>query len=562
MRGIRNHHLEQLLMQLKFVSPGKRAEYLKATEQLFHSIDPQKQYPFEFVCFRITNYHPKDLPEELIDGDELAEDLQIFVWKLSGKVAECVDEQNEKVYTIDELSETLKVTTKTIGRWRQKGMLARKFVFADGRKRLAVTESELQRFLKEHPDLAERAKDFERLSEDERRRVIEKAKALAKSGELSRRQVIKTVAEQMGRGDETVRQLLLAYDQNHKRGKIFKFVPERLKQSDINEIYRLYRQGVDIQELCKQFNRCRAAVYRIINQKRAKALLGKKIEFIESDEFLKKDAFDMILAGMLQKCRRKSTAKNKLQLVGGSLAKYLQSLKSVERLTRDHEAELFRRYNYLKYLASTERADIKHAYVSGRKLSRVERYLDEAERIKKIIIESNLPLVVSIASKHTSTGASLQELISEGNMALMRAVEKFDYSKGFRFATYASWVITRDFARKVPAEGARPDKSTAALLEDVQRNLRLTEAVDFGALERARNSLVQVIKNELNEREQYVILHHYGLTGGPVIKHSKTLQQIGDDLGLARERVRQIELTALQKLKQSLSIEEFELLTG
>jgi RNA polymerase sigma factor (sigma-70 family) len=562
MRGIKNHHLEQLLMQLKFVSARKRIEYLKATEQLFHSIDPQKQYPFDFVCFRITGYHPKDLPEELIDGDILAEDLQIFVWKLSGKVAERAAEQNEKVYTIDELSEVLKVTTKTIGRWRQKGMLARKFVFGDGRKQLAVTESELQRFLKEHPDLAERAKDFERLSEDEKQQVIEKAKALAKSGGFSRRQVIRKVAQEMGRGDETVRQLLLGYDQRHKRGKIFKSVPERLKQSDINEIYRLYQQGVDIKELCKQFNRCRAAVYRVINQKREKLLLGRKIEFVGSDEFLKKGAFDAILAGMLQKRRRKSTAKDKLPLVGGALTKYLQSLKSVERLTRDYEAELFRKYNYLKYLVSTERADIKHAYISGRKLSRIERYLDEAERIKKIVIESNLPLVVSIASKHTSTGASLQELISEGNVALMRAVEKFDYSKGFRFATYASWVITRDFARKVPAEGARPDKSTAASFEDVQRNLRLTEAVDFGALERARSSLVHVIKNELNEREQYVILHHYGLTGGPVIKHSKTLQQIGDDLGLARERVRQIELTALQKLKQSLSIEEFELLTG
>lgn len=549
-------------MQLKFVSAGKRAEYLKAAEQLFHSIDPQKQYPFDFVCYRITGYHPKDLPEELIDGDVLAEDLQIFVWKLSGKVAERASEQSENIYTIDELAETLEVTTKTIGRWRDKGMLAKKFVFDDGRKKLAVTETELQRFLKEHPDLAERAKGFGRLSEDEKRQVIEKAKALAKNSKFSRRQVIKKVAQEMGRGIETVRQLLIDYDQNHKRGKIFKSAPERLKQNDINEIYRLYRQGVDIREFCRRFNRCRAAIYRVINQKRAKLLLGKKIEFIGSDEFYEKDAFGTILVGALEKRRRKNTAKDKLPLIGGALAKYLQSLKSVERLTRDHEAELFRKYNYLKYLASIERAGIKHAYISGRKLSRVERYLDESERIKKIIIESNLPLVVSIASKHTSTGVPLQELISEGNIALMRAVEKFDYSKGFRFATYASWVITRDFARKVPAEGARPDKSTTVLLEDVQRNLRLTEAVDFGALERARNSLVQVIKNELNEREQYVILHHYGLTGGTVIKHSKTLQQIGDDLHLARERVRQIELTALQKLKQSLSIEEFELLTG
>ena len=85
---------------------------------------------------------------------------------------------------------------------------------------------------------------------------------------------------------------------------------------------------------------------------------------------------------------------------------------------------------------------------------------------------------------------------------------------------------------------------------------------DFAAIERARHSLVQVVKDELDQREQYIILNHFGLVGSLIRKNKKTLQQIGEDLGLTKERVRQLELIALQKLRQSLSIKEFELLTG
>ena len=85
---------------------------------------------------------------------------------------------------------------------------------------------------------------------------------------------------------------------------------------------------------------------------------------------------------------------------------------------------------------------------------------------------------------------------------------------------------------------------------------------DLAAVERARSDLIQVIRDELEKREQYIIINHFGLEGTLVKKNKKTLRQIGDDLGLSKERVRQIELGGLQKLRQSLSPELFDLLTS
>ncbi|MCX5646149.1 MAG: sigma-70 family RNA polymerase sigma factor [Phycisphaerae bacterium] len=563
MRKIKSPNLAQLLMQLRFTPEVKRRAQLEAAEKFYSLVEQEKQYPYDFVCFHITGFQPKgNLEPEIIAGRDLLADLQVFIGKLSARLALPVAQAGEKVHTIEELAGRFDVSTKTIDRWRKRGLLARKFVFDGGRRQLGFLESAVERFVRENPSLVAKAGAFRRLTDSERQQALRQARSLAAKSSLSRHQITKQVAEKLGLAQETLRTILLQYEKKNPDKPVFRRPVGRIRPADAAELFRLYTQGTGVWQLMQQFDRSRATVHRIINQRRALALLARKIEYVPSNEFLSAGAKEQILEKPFTPERLEPEKRlEPFELVGENLLpEYLQVLKITPVLNHEQEIELFRRYNYLKHLVSQERHQLKLSKIDAKLLAQLEAYLNEAEEIRKTLVEANLRLVVSIAGKHTSNDASFLELVSKGNFALIQAVEEFDYAKGFRFSRRAALNIAKEYA-KVSGRSTELTPKRVASLASIQRDLRDT-AADVSALEQTRQNLAEVIREELDEREQHVIMHHFGLIGSSIRKNTKTLKQIGDELGLTKERIRQIELTALQKLRQCLSSEQFELLTS
>jgi len=289
---------------------------------------------------------------------------------------------------------------------------------------------------------------------------------------------------------------------------------------------------------------------------------------------------------------------------------YLRQIGGRPLLTADDEVRLASRVEAGVFAAerlASEGAD------SATARAELLQLIDDGGRAKAELIEANLRLVVSIAKRYTGRGVPFLDLIQEGNLGLIRAVEKFDYTKGYKFSTYATWWIRQAVSRAV-ADQARTVRipvhvvETMARVQRVQRTLhqqllreptmdelatatglaaqRCRELLDLvpepvslqasvgdsdaatlgdlvqdtdlaGPDEQVSQGLLQghverLLGEALGEREVRVVQLRYGLTDG----EPRTLEEVGREFGVTRERARQIEAKCLAKLRQPRNVEQ------
>jgi RNA polymerase primary sigma factor len=225
-------------------------------------------------------------------------------------------------------------------------------------------------------------------------------------------------------------------------------------------------------------------------------------------------------------------------------------------LTAEEERRVFLRFNY----ARCRMARIRRA--CGRRLSRkaaleLLKWFDRSEAAKNLIVQANMPLVLAMAKRARLSAVDYAELISEGNMALLRSVEKFDCGRGFKFSTYSCRAILKSFSRVAMRSsryrGHFPTEFDPTLEKsDYIEHCRV--AAESDCVYELRTIMDRNIAS-LNDVERTVIIERFALTAtpdgdSPIMP--KTLEEVGNIIGVTKERVRQIQNRALAKLKTAL----------
>lgn len=288
-------------------------------------------------------------------------------------------------------------------------------------------------------------------------------------------------------------------------------------------------------------------------QHRARAVKELPLDFIRHPSFSRAGIERQILAPEPRTdAAQTDSCGAELSEIGQQSPAYITQLYGTALLTGEQERHLFRQMNFLLYRASRQRRKLNVAAPSRSLIVSIQQDLQHANLVKARIIQANLRLVVSIAKKFVNPANSLEELISDGNLALIRAVEKFNFALGNRFSTYATYAIQRNYFRMV----SRGRRQRERFLSDEDRlavipqevNEQPVDGASLSQLQKSFGSLLQ----KLNPRERKIIERRFGFHD----QEPKTFKELGHELGVCKERIRQIQTRAMEKLRQFAETEQ------
>jgi RNA polymerase primary sigma factor len=278
--------------------------------------------------------------------------------------------------------------------------------------------------------------------------------------------------------------------------------------------------------------------------KTAKALLTTELEFIANTGFAAPGAAERIFEdGNLIPGEHHVNDRTKTV----DLPPHLARLCEAKLLSADEEKLVFERMNLLKFKANQLRQQLSLENPCDWTVRRIQALMIAADWYRDRMIKSNMRLVISIVKKFVNKQNGFDDLLSDGIIALLRAVDKFDVGLGFRFSTYATQVVRRNTYRRVMEKQTERQRVTLSIhdpsidVSDEHRSPSMSEE-RWQSL-RGRLSLML---DRLDRREKLIVRARFSLGGH---RRVQTLQRLADKLGVSKERVRQLEKRALEKLR-------------
>jgi RNA polymerase primary sigma factor len=526
--------IANLARQMAFTPAHTRVSQVENAEALLNDLHPANVYPIDFVVFRITAYRPKAGSDgDLLTGLALQHDLGLLIEQVSEGLDFAAAEMAEPVLSIDDVTDRFDVTSKTIQRWRRRGLPARRFVFPDGKRRVGFLLSNVERFVATTCDRAD-AGQQKSVVDSELETIVRHARRL--SDRFCPQTTAWRIARRIGRTPMTVLHTLRQYNAGH--GGSQTAVAASPDDDQRQRVIRAFKQCQRIKPVSTATGLSAADVYRIVLEDRADRLARRRMRFIDDPLYHGPEA-ESAIADILS--QPELSAEPIDGRVPRDLPAYLRELYRVPLLTPGRERALFLAFNFHKCRFVTARRNLDLSVARIRDVRRLESLLARVTAVKNEIVRANLRLVVSVARRHVRPAVTLMDLVSEGNLTLMRAVEGFDLHKGFRFSTYATLALMKGFAAAVPALRPSSNRTAAGQLESIAD----PRDADLLARRLDRDHLSQLL-GRLDDREQRVLRAHYGLGAEP----AATLEQVGQQLGLSKQRVRQIELAAIEKLRR------------
>ena len=550
MPAYRCNSMAELAHELSLAPVRLRDQHLRGAQSLIEIVEPARAYPRSFVVYHLTGYRSRLADDPEFPGTDLIADLVALIDQLS-VVAPSELTEADCPHWVDapSLCRRWNISAKTLARWRELGLAARWFARPGEPARALYEDRHVAWFEKQYAGRLARAAAYRRGDEEERRGWAQQAYALMAQTGCTLTEATRNLAAQMGRNVETI------------RSACRKFAPvsassqeadgpaaEGSDRADPGSIYNRWSAGRTVQQIAVELDLPAATVQRLLVRGRAERLAATPVRYIYVAEFDHPDAERVVFAEPPGDAEPVSAP-----APPPGVPAYLRELYRTPLLSAEQERRLFRRMNFLLHRAEQARKLLDPDYATEDAVDHIETLLARAAEIKNRIVSASLRLVVSIARKHLGrvAGMDLFDLVSEGNMALIRAVESFDFSRGNKLSTYASWAIMRQFGRVGVRARARAEHYQHAAA-DFRWCAAESDDAAGAALPNEEAEMHATISDALatlSAREREIVERRFGLG-----RHeTHTLVQVSRHMNISRERVRQIESRCLQKIRKAIA---------